>query len=147
MIRNYWMLCCLAVVGTIIFALLFVLGLVFAKKVFLARKYGVILLVFFTCSSLLLTALCSHKFILCCKDYPYVMGNTYIEEKATVIEFTYSKFDYDGSGRVENRRPKFYLLEKDEYIVLPVINVEVGETYLIRYYPNTLICEIINKIS
>ena len=53
----------------------------------------------------------------------------------------------DGSGRQENSKPKFYLIEKDEYIVLNVKDVELGETYIIRFYPNTKICEVIERIS
>ena len=47
----------------------------------------------------------------------------------------------------ENNKPKFYLIEKNEYIVLNVKDVELGETYAIRFYPNTKICDVIEKIS
>ena len=68
-------------------------------------------------------------------------------EKAKVVNFTVSCFDYDGSGGQENSKPKFYLIEKNEYIVLNVKDVELGETYVIRFYPNTKICDVIEKIS
>ncbi len=74
-------------------------------------------------------------------------SGTYIEEKAQVVEFTVSRISADGNGKLENRKPKFYLIEKDEYIVLYEKDVEVGGVYVIRYYPNTKICEIIEAIS
>lgn len=146
MVRNYWALFYLTLIGMIIFVLLFILGFIFAKKVFLNKKYGIILLILCSCASFALSILCANTFTLCCKDYCYVSNNTYIEEKAKVVEFTVSRIDYDGSGRLENRKPKFYLIEKDEYIVLNVKDVELGETYIIRFYPNTKICDVIEKI-
>ena len=131
----------------IVFISLFVLGFLFAKKIFLDKKNGIILLILSSCISLALSVWCASTFSLCCKDYNYVVNNTYIEEKAKVVEFTVSRFDYDGSGRQENSKPKFYLIEKDEYIVLNVKDVELGETYIIRFYPNTKICDVIEKIS
>lgn len=147
MVKNYWTLFYLTLIGMIIFVSLFILGFVFAKKLFLDKKYGIILLIVCSCVSFALSTLCASKFGLCCKDYNYVVNNTYIEEKAKVVEFTVSRFDYDGSGRQENSKPKFYLIEKDEYIVLNVKDVEIGETYIIRFYPNTKICDVIEKIS
>ena len=131
----------------IVFALLFILGFIFEKKLFLGKKYGIILLIICSCVSFALCTLCASKFALCCKDYNYAANNTYIEEKAKVVEFTVSRSDYDGSGRQENSKPKFHLIEKDKYIVLNVKDVELGETYIIRFYPNTKICDVIEKIS
>ena len=82
------------------------------NKIFLDKKYGAILLIICSCISFALSTLCASKFTLCCKDYNYVSNNTYIEEKAKVVNFTVSCFDYDGSGRQENNKPKFYLIEK-----------------------------------
>ena len=147
MVKNYWTLFYLTLIGMIIFVSLFILGFVFAKRVFLDKKYGIVLLIVCSCISFALSALCASKFSLCCKDNYYVSNNTYIEEKAKVVEFTVSRIDYDGSGRLENSKPKFYLIEKHEYIVLNVKDVELGETYIIRFYPNTKICDVIKKIS
>ena len=124
-----------------------VLGFLFAKKIFLDKKNGIILLILSSCISLALSVLCANTFSLCCKDYKYVSNNTYLEEKAKVVEFTVSRFDYDGNGRQVNNKPKFYLIDKNEYIVLNVKDVELGETYIIRFYPNTKICDVIEKIS
>ena len=86
------------------------------------------------------------EFIPCCKDYYYVSNNTYIETTGKVIEFTYVTKAYDTGSQKIYQGPKFYLSEYDSYIVLNTINVEVGETYLIRFYPNTRICEIVEKL-
>lgn len=142
MVKNYWVLFCLTLVGMILFVFLFVMGFVFAKKIVSGKKYGVIMLLVCQCAFLTLSILCTNLFTLCCKDYRYVSSNSYIEEKATVVEFTSSKIDYDGNGRRRNSKPKFYLIEKDEYIVLYARDVEVGKTYTIRYYPNTKICDV-----
>lgn len=147
MVKNYWSLFYLTLIGMIVCVSLFVLGFIFYKKKYLNKKYGVFLLTISSCFSLTLSVLCANKFILCCMDYNYVSNNTYIEEKAKVVEFTVSYFDYDGSGRQENSKPKFYLIEKDEYIVLNVKDVELEKIYVIRFYPNTKICDVIKEIS
>lgn len=147
MVKNYWTLFCLTLIGTIVFFSIFVLGLIFMKKIFLTKKYGLILLIITSCVLITLIVLCVSKFSLCCKDYQYVKNNAYLEEKAMVVEFMESHFDYDGNGEQSYSKPKFYLIEKNEYIVLNAKNVELGETYIIRFYPYTKICEIIKKIN
>lgn len=134
MVKNYWTLFYLTIIGTIIFISLFVLCLIFMKKIFLNKKYGVILLIICSCLTFSLSILFASKFVLCCKDYKYVSHDTYIEERAKVIEFTVSRFDYDGNGRQENSKPNMK-------------NVELNEIYIIRYYPNTKIGEVVEKIS
>ncbi len=147
MVKNYWTLFYLSLIGTIIFLCIFVLGIIFMKKIFFTKKYGHILLIISSCVLITLIVLCVSKFSLCCKDYQYVKNSTCLEEKAKVIEFMESHFDYDGNGEQSFSKPKFYLIEKNEYIVLNAKNVELGEVYIIRFYPNTKICEIIKKIN
>ncbi len=147
MAKNYWTLCCLSLIGTIIFAFLFVLGLVFMKKLFGEKRYSILLLLTCSCITFSLCLLNTNNFIDCCKDYKYVAENTFIEETAIVVEFTVSRIDYDGNGERINSKPKFYLIDKDEYIVLYAKKVELNETYIIRYYPNTKICEIVTPIE
>lgn len=147
MVKLYWALFFLALMGMITCILLFTLGFIYAKRVFLGKQYGVILLIICSCISLALSSLFTVKFVACCKDYRYVSNNTYMEEKATVVAFTYSRIHYDGNGRRENSSPKFYLIEKDEYIVLHAKDVEVGQTYLIRFYPNTKICQVVEEVQ
>ena len=147
MFKNYWTLFYSTLIGTIAFIFLFVLGFVFMKKIFLNKKYGFILLIICSGISFAFSALCASKFVLCCKDYKYVSNNTCIEEKAKVVEFTNSRFNYDGNGKQENSNPKFYLIDKDKYIVLNAKDVELGETYIIRFYPNTKICDVVEKTN
>lgn len=147
MVKNYWTLFYLTLIGMIIFISLFVLGFIFAKKIFLDKKYGIVLLIICSCITFAFSAWCASIFALCCKDYDYVSNNTYMEEKAIVVEFTVSRIDYDGNGRQEYSKPKFHLIDRDEYIILYAKNVEVGEIYIIRFYPNTKICDVIKKVS
>jgi hypothetical protein len=83
----------------------------------------------------------------CIKDYKYVSNNEYLEADAEVVEFTYAKRDLDGNGQMTYAKPKFYIEETNEYIVLHVKDVEVGEKYRIRYLPNTKICEVLYHIE
>ena len=45
MVKNYWTLFYLTLIGIIIFVSLFILGFVFSKKILLDKKYGSILLI------------------------------------------------------------------------------------------------------
>lgn len=146
MVKNYWTFFYFTLIGMIICISLFVIGIIFAKKIFLDKKYGVILLIISSCITFTFGAWFVSKFTSCCKDYNYVSNNTYIEEKAKVVEFTVYHFD-DVNGRQENRRPKFYLIDKDEYIVLNAHKVELGELYIVRFYPNTKICEVVGRCN
>lgn len=146
MVEQYWKLFALSLSGTVICAGMLALGFIFAKKMFLNKKYGVVWLVLLSALLTLVTASSAHHFILCCKDYGYVSDNTYIEVKAEMVEYTSVRKDSD-SGLFIRREPKFFLPEQNEYIVLYTKNVVIGETYLIRYYPNTRICEVIEKTS
>ncbi len=76
-----------------------------------------------------------------------VINNEYVEDSAVVVEFTYVHKDLDGNGRVQYSKPKFYIENKNKYIILNVANVEIGKEYRIRYYPNTKICEILYCIE
>ena len=83
----------------------------------------------------------------CIKDYEFAASGTFIEENATVIEFTYVRDHPDGNGKTQYSSPKFYLEGKDEYVLLYAPGVEIGKTYRIRFYPNTRICEIVATIE
>ena len=92
--------------------------------------------------SLVMISFSANKFFLCCKDYKYFSTGTYIEVTGTVIDFMDIKRDYDGNGEIIYRKPKFLIAETGEYIVLNTKEVGKGETYTIKYYPNTKICEV-----
>ncbi len=162
MVRDYWALYFLSLIGLIAFIVLFILGLVFMRKLFFIkfkRIEAIALLLICSCITLSLSVVSANNFVLCCKDYEYVSNDTYIEATATVIEFTASREDYDGNGITVYYKPKFYLKETGEQIVLyvqgvaignniyHVRGVELGETYIIRFYPNTKICDVIKKVS
>ena len=85
--------------------------------------------------------------VACIKDYKYVSNDEYLEADAEVVEFTYAKRDLDGNGQMIYAKPKFYIEETNEYIILYVKDVEVGEKYRIRYLPNTKICEVLYHIE
>lgn len=144
--KTYWEIFFLSLIGCILFIGLLVLMLVFAKKVFFETKYGLIKLSALSILCLFVIALSSVNFVRCCKDYYYVANDSYEEVKAKVMEFTYSKKDYDGNGQIINTKPKFWLIDHNESIVLYAKNVEIGKTYLIRYYPNTKICEVVQEV-
>lgn len=144
MVEQYWQLFYLSLIGALLFAIVLLLGFVFTKRFFFKKKHGWLLLTVFSVILLFFVSLTTWNFVLCCKDYNYVINGTYIEAEAEVIEFTSIIKDTDGNGSVEYRKPKFYISETNEYLVLYTKNVEVGKTYIIRYYPNTRICEVIN---
>ena len=62
MVKNYWTLFYLTLIGMIIFVSLFILGFVFSKKIFLDKKYGAILLIICSCISFALSTLCASKY-------------------------------------------------------------------------------------
>ena len=63
MVKNYWTLFYLTIIGTIIFISLFVLCLIFMKKIFLNKKYGIILLIICSCLTFSLSILFASKFV------------------------------------------------------------------------------------
>ena len=83
------------------------------------------------------------QLVPCIKDFCFLKNNTAIEENATVIEFTKVTKNPDGNGRLSYSKPKFYLADKKQYIVLYMKNVEIGKEYRIKYYPNTRIGEVL----
>ena len=145
--KNYWALFSLSIVGIISFILLFVLTLFLAKKIFLSRKYGLLALIVCVVTLLFFVSLCVNIFVRCCKDYAYVINDTYIKTEGKAIEFTRIERDFDGNGEVRYSEPKFLLMEQNEYIVLHAKNVELGKIYIIKYYPNTKICDVVKKES
>ncbi len=144
--KDFWALFIVMLLGSIACFLIIVFGIIFSKKFFLNKEYGLVWFIIFLCILVALMGLCVTLFVRCCKDLDYVLNQTYIEERARVTDFMYKKRDYDGNGQITYRRPKFYLIDKDEYIVLYTRDVTINETYLVRYYPNTKICEVIEYL-
>lgn len=139
MTKNYLTLFWISLIGTIVFAVILVLLIVFGKKIILSKKHGMIILFSF---SLVMCSLSASKLFLCCKDYQYFSRGTYIEATGTVVDYMNIHRDYDGNGEVIYRKPKFVIVETGEYIILNTKKASKGKTYTIKYYPNTKICEV-----
>ena len=144
---SYWTLFWVSLICGIGIFVFIVLVFVFIKKVFLNKKFGVVLFIFSLLVLLFFETSSTVLFVRCCNDYSYVSNHTYEEERAKVIEYTYIENDPDYRDKKYYLKPKFYLIDKDEYIILYTKNVIIGETYLIRYYPNTKLCNVIEKLS
>ncbi len=140
--NTYWCLLAITIVG-----LLFALGfLSYFITLFVKKKIGIVGIRLFVGLSVVMTFLavfCVLMLIPLVKDFPLAANNEYVEDTATVVEFTEVYFDADGNGKTHHSKPKFYIPEKDEYVVLYVADVEIGKEYRIRYYPNTKICEAV----
>lgn len=145
--KQFWTLFYVSLIGLILICILLIVSIVFSKRIFLQRKYGSVLFVVSVCALLLFAFLTATHFVECYKDLSYVTNDTYVEEECKVIEYTRIERDLDGNGQISYNDPKLYVVDTDEYIILHLQGVEVGETYLIRYYPNTKICEVVEKIS
>ena len=140
----------LSLFGILFSIIFFILCIIIRKRIFskdlLKTFEGKLQAAFIVFGILFIFTFSTIEFIFCCKDYYYVSNNTYIETTEKVIEFTHVSNPYETGTQKSYSNPKFYLSEYDSYIILRTINVEVGETYLIRFYPNTRICEIVEKL-
>lgn len=140
----------LSLFGILFSIIFFILCIIIRKRIFskdlLKTFEGKLQAAFIVFGILFIFTFSTIEFIFCCKDYYYVSNNTYIETTGKVIEFTHVSNPYETGTQKSYSNPKFYLSEYDSYIILRTINVEVGETYLIRFYPNTRICEIVEKL-
>ena len=150
MIKSYWSMFYLSLFGILFSIIFFILCIIIRKRIFskdlLKTFEGKLQAAFIVFGILFIFTFSTIEFIPCCKDYYYVSNNTYIETTGKVIEFTHVSNPYETGTQKSYSNPKFYLSEYDSYIILRTINVEVGETYLIRFYPNTRICEIVEKL-
>ena len=140
----------LSLFGILFSIIFFILCIIIRKRIFskdlLKTFEGKLQAAFIVFGILFIFTFSTIEFIFCCKDYYYVSNNTYIETTGKVIEFTHVSNPYETGTQKSYSNPKFYLSEYDSYIILRTINVEVGETYLIRFHPNTRICEIVEKL-
>lgn len=143
MIETYWS-------TVIVFSVLIILSVSLALLISiltirgsLTKKFGIISLVL-----ILLTLILIIWYVIpVAKDYKFVSNNEFIEVEAVVVEFAYVRDDLDGNGHTEYSKPKFYIEDKNEYVILKVANVELGKKYKIRYLPNSRICEVVYPIE
>lgn len=147
MLKSYWTLFYLSLIGSLFFLCLLIWSLVLMRSLFLEKAYGLVKLAVVITLFLFLFIISGVNFVRCCKDYHYIYNGTFEKEEAKVIEFMYSKRDYDGNGQIINAKPKFLILDRNEYIVLNAKDVEIGKTYIICYYPNTKICKVIEEVQ
>ncbi len=143
MVETYWTFFYMFLIGIILLVILFVIGIANSKNFISNRGRG--FLIFMLTVIVVSEVVFVKEFFDCCKDYDYVINDTYIETIGTVVEFTIASDD--GYGGVDYSRPKFYIPDGDYYIILRNNNVEVGSSYLVRFYPNTGICEIVKKVE
>lgn len=143
--KSYWTLFCLLLISMVVLAGLMIGLTVLVRNSLLSAKNKRLLYVIIVCVFLLLILINIKKIINCCKDYPFVSSGTYIEIEGKVIDFKKIERDYDGNGQLIYSDPEFYVADEDRYIILNVSDVEVGHTYLLRYYPNTKICEVVEE--
>ena len=141
--KTYWTLFALCLVGIILsFVLCLTVIILFCK-----RRLNLKYFIGYTLALFLTALVSTYQFGFCIRDYDFAKNNTFAEETLTVIEFTKVERDLDGNGKISYSKPKFYIHEKDEYIILHTKDVEIGKTYRVRYYPNTKICEILYCIE
>jgi len=150
MISTFYSLLYLSLTGVISCPIILIVAIHHIKKTLRFKfyeKYKIVVMAVCMALVLFVGALSAKMFVLCCKDYQYASNYLVFEERAEVIEFTAKRYSSDGIEGYTYFRPKFYLIDKDQYIVLHVADVELGKTYIIRYYPHTKICEVVEEVQ
>jgi hypothetical protein len=138
MLTEYWLLFALSVTGLAsagVFAVL-------CTCLFVKKKLNKPYFIGFCVALSFLAILSTYMFIPTIQDYEMAISGEYLEETAVVICFTHANSD-EADPEIHYSQPKFYIPEKDEYVILNAANVEIGKTYRIRYYPHTKICEAV----
>lgn len=138
MLTEYWLHFGLSVAGIISVIVFAVLCTCLVVK----KKIATHVYICFCVAVLAFLAFGTYMFIPAMQDYEMVTSGDYLEETAVVICFTHAYSD-EGNPEIHYSQPKFYIPEKDEYVILHATNVEIGKTYRIRYYPHTKICEAV----
>ncbi len=138
MLTEYRLLLALSVFGlasTVAFT-------VMCTCLFVKKKISKSVFIGFCVALVFLASLSTYMFIPAMQDYEMATSGDYLEEIAVVICFTHAYSD-EFDPEPHYSQPKFYIPEKDEYVILNATNVEIGKTYRIRYYPHTRICEAV----
>ena len=140
---TYWTLFWVSIAGLALSVILCAVTVVLLIKRKISLKYFIV--------GAAVLSICAfigvYILVPCVKDYELVTNGDFLEETATVVEFTYGRDDPDGNGKTQYSSPKFYIEGKGEYVVLHANGVELGKTYRIRFYPNTRICEIVSVLE
>ena len=135
--RQYWSLFIILMI-----ALIGLLGcFLFFLVMYIKRKLDIR---FFIATIVIIAFACVYNvyhFIPLIQDLDMVRKHEYMEDIGTVVEFTEVSQISEGNGQIDYSKPLFYISEKDAYIILHLKNVQVGETYRIKYYPHSKIAE------
>ena len=138
MLTEYRLLLALSVFG-LVSAVAFT---VLCTCLFVKKKLSKSSFIGFCVALAFLASLSTYMFIPAMQDYEMATSGEYLEETAVVVCFTRAYSD-EFDPEIQYSQPKFYIPEKDEYVILYAANVEIGKEYTIRYYPHTKICEAI----
>ena len=136
MLTEYRLLFALSVTGlasAVVFA-------VICTCLFVKKKLNKPYFIGFCVALLFQAAISTYMFIPAMQDYEMATAGECLEETAVVVCFTHA---YSDDFETHYSQPKFYIPEKDEYVILHAANVEIGKEYTIRYYPHTKICEAV----
>jgi len=128
--------------------LLFVILLIaFKKKVFKKNEFYKIKLAGTIIILLVVFLLSMNEFGIYIADYKYVKNKTYEEDVATLIGF--KRKNETLSGAVGLFEPIFYLEEENKEITFKgrVRDMNVGQAYLIRYWPNTKLFFVVEELE
>ena len=129
------------VVFTIISVVLIILITILkALKVTRLSNLGAVCGILVLIISLLIS--CKEVYVFA-KDYDMVISGEYEEDDMLLVDYLSIYRDLDGNGQISYSKPKFYIQSKDEYVVLKLVDLEIGKTYRIRYYPNCKIAEVL----
>ena len=138
MLTEYWLHFALSVTGLTSVVIFTVLG----TCLFVKKKLSKSSFIGFCVEFLFLATLSTYMFIPAMQDYEMATSGECLKETAVVVCFTHAYSD-EGDPEIHYSKAKFYIPEKDEYVILHATNVEIGKTYRIRYYPHTKICEAV----
>lgn len=147
---KFWGDFCLHLLAILGLMFLMFLGIYLVKKVFIKNKTPLLdSFVYYLLVSSFLVATLIHL-LPYCKDIEYMNRGEFIEIEGRIEEFAYKKRDLDGNGQLIQKNPRVFVFSTQQYIVVKmdnVDNIEIGETYKIRYLPNTKIAEVIEKVE
>ena len=143
--KTYWLGFYLFLIGTLLGAIILIL-LPYWIKLLVRKRMEIYQFIFLVGAGIFLCTFGTCTFCNLYKDYELVSNHEYLEDDCTLIEYTLIKNDggTDTSpGEDHYLKPKFYIADKDEYIILDLTDLEIGKTYRIRYYPNSQIAEVL----
>lgn len=141
MVERYWQMLNSMVVFTFILIFL-IISLIISKALKITKLSNLGAVCCILLSTIFLLISCKEVYVFA-KDYDMVIRGEYEEDDMLLVDYLSIYRDPDGNGQISYSKPKFYIPSKDEYIVLYLVDLEIGKTYRIRYYPNCKIAEVL----